>query len=72
MWPVAMVMVVINIVTVEPRVERSEHILMGTAGTMLDWVLKKKVSLHLYYIITLQCHVHESSVVWVRWWNPRR
>ena len=44
MWPVAMVMVVINIVTVEPRVERSEHILMGTAGTMLDWVLKKKVS----------------------------
>lgn len=28
---------------VEARVERTEHIIMGTAGTMLDWVLKKKV-----------------------------
>jgi ATP-dependent RNA helicase DDX19/DBP5 len=28
---------------VDARVERKEQIVMGTAGTMLDWVLKKKV-----------------------------
>jgi superfamily II DNA/RNA helicase len=28
---------------VDARVERQEQIVMGTAGTMLDWVLKKKV-----------------------------
>jgi len=25
------------------RVQRTEQIVMGTAGTVLDWILKKKV-----------------------------
>ena len=29
--------------TVESRVLRREHIIMGTSGTVLDWVLKKRV-----------------------------
>ena len=28
---------------VESRQERTEHIVMGTSGTTLDWILKKKV-----------------------------
>lgn len=28
---------------VENRVERTEHIIMGTSGTVLDWILKRKV-----------------------------
>ena len=28
---------------VEPRVLRSEHVIMGTSGTVLDWMLKKRV-----------------------------
>ena len=27
----------------ESRVLRREHIIMGTSGTVLDWVLKKRV-----------------------------
>ena len=30
---------------VENCVERQEQIVMGTSGTVLDWILKKKVSL---------------------------
>ena len=35
--------------SVDARVERQEQIVMGTAGTMLDWVLKKKVSHSRFY-----------------------
>ncbi len=38
--------IIIFIVTfspVENRVLRSEHIIMGTSGTVLDWILKRKV-----------------------------
>ena len=31
--------------------ERKEQIVMGTAGTMLDWVLKKKVSSIVLYLV---------------------
>lgn len=29
--------------SVENRVQRTEHIVMGTSGTVLDWILKRKV-----------------------------
>ena len=45
---------------VETRAERPEHIIMGTSGTVLDWILKKKVNqssnLHVgsHFVIELQ------------------
>lgn len=32
------------VITVENRVLRPEQIIMGTSGTVLDWIMKKKVS----------------------------
>lgn len=28
---------------VSPREQRKEHIIIGTSGTVLDWILKKRV-----------------------------
>ena len=44
------------IIIVEARVERQEHIVMGTSGTMLDWVIKKKVCTQSYHPPSLLPH----------------
>lgn len=41
---------VLLMLLVENRVQRSEHIVMGTSGTLLDWILKKKVATYLSVI----------------------
>ena len=38
---------------VENRVLRQEQIVMGTSGTVLDWIMKKKVSLSLSLSLSL-------------------
>lgn len=35
--------VCVLLLAVENRVQRTEHIIMGTSGTVLDWILKRKV-----------------------------
>ena len=59
-------------VVVEPRVERSEQIIMGTSGTMLDWVMKKKVynAMHLLlshhpHTVTHSLHTLLNPSLWV-------
>ena len=57
-------------ILVEARVERQEQIVMGTSGTMLDWVMKKKV-LSLSLSLPPSPHWHVLSCVY-RWLILRR
>lgn len=73
--PTLIMLWVIIHVAVENRVLRTEHIIMGTSGTVLDWVLKRKVwTLHTYLDIQEMVYVRtgcgskQDSYV-CSWWS---